>query len=69
MEKNMTKEEVIVRVPLTYAPTNEAGVIFLFGAMARELGFAVTLVQAEFPDCEAMRESGAEPVAAATDRV
>jgi len=65
----MTKEEVIVRVPLTYAPTNEAGVIFLFGAMARELGFAVTLVQAEFPDCEAMRESGAEPVAAATDRV
>ncbi|HEY2391792.1 MAG TPA: hypothetical protein VGK22_11525 [Candidatus Angelobacter sp.] len=42
--------------PLTYAPTHEGGVIFLFGAMARELGFAVSRIQPEFPDCEAMRE-------------
>ncbi len=41
---------------LTYAPTNEAGVVFLFGTVAREMGFAVTRVQTEFPDCEAMRE-------------
>jgi Homing endonuclease associated repeat len=41
---------------LTYCPTNEAGVAVLFGAMAKDLGFAVTRVQSEFPDCEAMRE-------------
>ena len=28
----------------------------LFGAVAREQGFAITRVQAAFPDCEAMRE-------------
>jgi hypothetical protein len=46
----------MVPAPLTYAPTNEAGVIFLFGTVATALGFAVTRVQAAFPDCEAMRE-------------
>ncbi len=44
--------------PLSYAPTNEAGVVLLFGSMARELGFVIMRVQAEFPDCEAMREMG-----------
>jgi hypothetical protein len=42
--------------PLVYAPTNEAGVMVLFGAVAREQGFAITRMQAAFPDCEAMRE-------------
>ncbi|HSK43293.1 MAG TPA: hypothetical protein VLA83_05325, partial [Candidatus Binatia bacterium] len=42
--------------PLVYAPTNEAGVMILFGAVAREQGFAITRVQQAFPDCEAMRE-------------
>jgi hypothetical protein len=41
---------------LTYAPTFEGGVIFLFGTMARELGFAVSRIRPMFPDCEAMRE-------------
>jgi hypothetical protein len=39
--------------PLAHAPTNELGVVYLFGAMARELGYVVTLLQQEFPDCEA----------------
>lgn len=39
-------------------PTNEAGVFFLFAAMAEELGFGVLHVQAEFPDCEALRAIG-----------
>jgi hypothetical protein len=43
-------------VPLTCAPINENGVIFLFGAVARQLGFAATSVQAGFPDCEALRQ-------------
>jgi hypothetical protein len=34
------------------------GVVFLFGTLAEKLGFMVTLVQAEFPDCEALREVG-----------
>jgi len=42
--------------PLTFAPTHEGGVIFLFGTMARDLGFAVSRIQPGFPDCEAMRE-------------
>jgi hypothetical protein len=41
--------------PLAYAPVNEMGVVFLFGWMAPHLGFVVHKLQAEFPDCEAMR--------------
>jgi hypothetical protein len=41
---------------LLLSPTNEQGVVFLFGAMARRLGFAITLIQTAFPDCEAFRE-------------
>lgn len=41
--------------PLMCAPINEMGVVLLFGAMARQLGFYVIRVQPEFPDCEALR--------------
>jgi hypothetical protein len=41
--------------PMVFAPTNEDGVIFLFGSMAVDLGFIVTRLQGAFPDCEAMR--------------
>ncbi|HEY4679368.1 MAG TPA: hypothetical protein VIJ01_19535 [Candidatus Angelobacter sp.] len=40
---------------LAFCPTNEAGVLYLFGSMAVDLGFMVTSLQAAFPDCEAMR--------------
>jgi hypothetical protein len=40
---------------MAYCPTNEAGVLYLFGSMAVDLGFMVTSLQAAFPDCEAMR--------------
>ncbi|MBZ5509509.1 MAG: TetR/AcrR family transcriptional regulator [Acidobacteriia bacterium] len=43
---------------LVYAPTNESGVVCLFGAMAEQLGFLVLRIQTEFPDCEAMRLVG-----------
>jgi hypothetical protein len=46
----------LMRVPLAHGPTNEQGVLFLFGAIAEDLGFLVTHVQIGFPDCEAMRE-------------
>ncbi len=42
--------------PLAHAPTNEMGVVFLFGVLVRELGYIVTLLQSEFPDCEALRQ-------------
>jgi Homing endonuclease associated repeat len=45
-----------VHMPLGLAPTNEMGVVFLFGTMAKELGFMVLRLQMEFPDCEALRE-------------
>jgi hypothetical protein len=51
--------------PLVFAPTNEAGVLYLFGAMSERLGFLVLMVQAGFPDCEAMRvvaENRLQPV-------
>ena len=41
-----------------YGPTNEGGVISLFGAMAERLGFMILKVQTEFPDCEAVRVAG-----------
>lgn len=44
--------------PLTFAPTNEAGVLAAFACHARELGFAILRLQAAFPDCEALREVG-----------
>jgi hypothetical protein len=43
-------------MPLLYEPNNEAGVLFLFGVMATELGFQVMRMQAGFPDCEALCE-------------
>jgi len=46
----------LMRVPLAYGPTNEQGVLFLFAAIAEDLGFLVTHVQIGFPDIEAMRE-------------
>jgi hypothetical protein len=46
----------LMRVPLAHGPTNEQGVLFLFGAIGEDLGFLVTHVQTGFPDVEAMRE-------------
>ena len=43
---------------LRHEPVNENGVVFLFGIVARELGFLVEAVQAGFPDCEAKRQVG-----------
>jgi len=44
--------------PFSFAPTNEQGVLFVFGGVAQELGFSITRVQTGFPDVEAMREVG-----------
>ena len=41
---------------LRHEPVNENGVIFLFGMVARELGYSIEAVQAGFPDCEAKRQ-------------
>lgn len=41
---------------MAHAPTNELGVLFLFGIVAADLGFRVDRLQAAFPDCEAKRE-------------
>lgn len=40
---------------LQHAPTNEQGVVFLFGMVCSDLGFAVEAVKSGYPDCEAKR--------------
>src|SRR6266404_377275 len=45
---------------LACGPTNEAGVVYLFGMLAGSLGFVVTRIQTEYPDCEALRQVGEE---------
>jgi hypothetical protein len=44
---------------LRHEPVNEQGVVFLFGMVARELGYHVEAVQTGYPDCEAKRQVGA----------
>ena len=44
--------------PMVCAPTNENGVLVLFGAMAERLGFLILRVQLGFPDVEAWRIVG-----------
>jgi hypothetical protein len=41
--------------PLICGPINEAGVVYLFGTMAEQMGYVVLRMQSEFPDCEALR--------------
>jgi Homing endonuclease associated repeat len=41
---------------MAHAPTNEDGVLFLFGVVAADLGFRIERVQRGFPDVEAKRE-------------
>jgi len=45
----------MMQMALTHGPVNEMGVVYLFGMIAWQLGFVVTRMQTEFPDCEAMR--------------
>jgi hypothetical protein len=41
---------------MAHAPTDESGVIFLFGVVAHLLRFKIQHLQKGYPDCEAMRE-------------
>ncbi|MFQ5924350.1 MAG: homing endonuclease associated repeat-containing protein [Anaerolineales bacterium] len=41
---------------LRHESVNEDGVVFLFGMVAKELGYMVEGVQGGFPDCEAKRQ-------------
>ena len=45
---------------LRHEPVNEQGVVFLFGMLAKELGYMVEAMQRGFPDCEAKRQIGPE---------
>ena len=42
---------------MAHAPTNELGVMFLFGALARRLGFVVHRIRGKYPDCIAVQET------------
>lgn len=40
---------------LVYEPTNEQGVVFLFGMVSKYLGFSIEWIGPDFPDCVAKR--------------
>jgi len=48
--------EPLALAAMAHAPMNEDGVLFLFGAVAADMGFRIERVQREFPDVEAKRE-------------
>ncbi len=41
---------------LRHEPVNEQGVVFLFGMVAKELGYMLEAMQTGYPDCEAKRQ-------------
>jgi len=43
---------------MLHEPTNEQGVVLLFGMMAEELGFIIENVRTAYPDCEGKRRVG-----------
>jgi hypothetical protein len=57
-EKSPVCGEPIYQEAMSHAPMNECGVILLFGAMAKRLGFTVESLRAGFPDCQAKRRIG-----------
>jgi hypothetical protein len=50
----LTGERIDFRA-MARAPVNELGVVALFCMVAQELGYSIELMNATFPDCEAMR--------------
>jgi hypothetical protein len=48
--------ECFLQSGMAFAPENEMGVVSLFSAMARKLGFVIAWIGSIFPDCEAFRE-------------
>ncbi|MGH7242753.1 MAG: hypothetical protein ACREJD_04990 [Phycisphaerales bacterium] len=61
LRKRLKKNESAFGNPLDgcdmlHAPTNEQGVVMLFGMLAKELGFVIELVRTGYPDCEAKRQ-------------
>lgn len=54
---------------LRHEPVNEQGVVFLFGMVAKELGYMVEAVQSGFPDCEAKRQVGPNKWQRVRDRI
>lgn len=43
---------------MVYGPTNEQGVVLLFGKISNDLGICIERVRTGFPDCEAVRYTG-----------
>lgn len=57
-QKRTSFGDPLTHLPMVHAPTCENAVLFLFGAMANDLGFKVRRMQAAFPDCLAVRRVG-----------
>jgi hypothetical protein len=57
-QKRTSFGDPLTHLPMVHAPTCENAVLFLFGALANDLGFKVRRMQAAFPDCLAVRRVG-----------
>jgi hypothetical protein len=57
-QKRTSFGDPLTHLPMVHAPTCENAVLFLFGAVANDLGFKVRRMQAAFPDCLAVRRVG-----------
>lgn len=53
-KKALVGEQIDFR-GMRFGPTNESGVVCLFGMVSEELGFKIEVVQVRFPDCIAKR--------------
>src|SRR5439155_3173458 len=58
--ESVSTKEVLFGAPmdfgrLRHAPTNENGVIYLFGMLSSEFDLIVEAIQSVYPDCEAKR--------------
>lgn len=58
MKRKTIVGELINFRGLVYAPTNEQGVVFLFGKVAHEFGMYIELIRTGYPDCIAKRFIG-----------
>jgi hypothetical protein len=52
------KQVALKDAPLTYAPTNELGVVYMFASIAKKLQFRIEAIHPSFPDCIAYRRIG-----------
>ncbi|MBI5207116.1 MAG: hypothetical protein HY934_04920 [Candidatus Firestonebacteria bacterium] len=58
MKNIMERPLTLLNSPMSFAPENELGVVFLFPSLLKKLQFKIEKIGNSFPDCIAYRKSG-----------